>query len=176
MPTVSQPLAVRRKWTVTGVAHAGNDGCVADTRASRYSPARSDAAVAGSTKRGCAAVTGLPTPPEVPEAAIGVDAPVALSSLAHCTEYDVASVATPAATAALPNVISPLLAIAKSVSGFTPASQVVSTFFWRFDNTSTRYSVARGSLYCAFCTTARIISGVNLDTIRAAQNASSGRM
>ena len=38
------------------------------------------------------------------------------------------------------------------------------------------YSVARGSEYCAFRTIAPIISSVNRATIRAAQNASSGRM
>jgi hypothetical protein len=65
---------------------------------------------------------------------------------------------------------------AKSTVGFTAVSHVRRTFSRRFSSVSDMYSVARGSLYCALPTMARTAAASSFDTIRAAQNASSGRM
>ena len=84
--------------------------------------------------------------------------------------------ATPACSAALANVSSPDALNEKSTSGLIGVSQARSTLSRRRSSVAVMYSVARGSLYLAFSTTARTVASSNREMMRAAQNASSGRM
>src|SRR4030095_10172689 len=63
-----------------------------------------------------------------------------------------------------------------STTGHTWFIQVATTLSRRAMIVFAMRSVAAGSLYAAFWTTARIAASENFDTMRAAQKASSGRM
>ena len=106
---------------------------------------------------------------------IRVAEPVALSNANQVTSYDSGAVATPAATAALPNVSLPEASSTGSMTGFTFVSQARPIASRRAISVSATCFSAAGSLYFPDFTTARIMSSVNAITRRAPQNVSSDR-
>src|SRR5688572_14115611 len=109
-PTSTQPVLSRRKYTSTGIAHDGIDGCQAATWILTNDPGAEGSGAGGCTRRAGVSV-GEP---------IASTWRVALSKRAQLTLYPRSgSLPAPLAAAAFSNVNVPVASRANDVTGFT---------------------------------------------------------